>query len=79
MPVDHKTVIPGEIMQIDGKKQAYMCQEGKFNFKAVAYYTLAFKSARLRGMIHKTKSDEWPSGEAWKIREYVSCEEVQTC
>jgi hypothetical protein len=37
--------------------------------KALAYYTLAFKSTRLRGMTNKAKTDEWPGGAAWKIRE----------
>jgi hypothetical protein len=37
------------------------------NAKAVAYYTLAFKSARLRAMMNKAKTDEWPGGEARMI------------
>jgi hypothetical protein len=53
MPADHKTVIPDEA-QGEGKKQARVKQE---NFKAVVYYNLAFKSARLRGMINKAKTE----------------------
>jgi hypothetical protein len=65
MQTGHKDVILDEA-QGEGKKQARAKKE---NPKAVAYYTLAFKSARLRGMISKAKTDEWPGREAWKIRE----------
>jgi hypothetical protein len=30
---------------------------------------LTLKYARLRRMINKAKMDEWPGGEAWKMRE----------
>jgi hypothetical protein len=63
MPTDYKTAIPDD-GQGQGKKQARTKKE---NAKAVAYYTLAFKSARLRAMINKAKTDEWPGGEAWMI------------
>jgi hypothetical protein len=63
MPTDHKTAIPDD-GQGQGKKEARAKKE---NAKAVAYYTLAFKSARLRAMINKAKTEEWPGGEAWKI------------
>jgi hypothetical protein len=65
MPTDYKTVIPDDGQgQGQGKKQARAKKE---NSKAVAYYTLAFKSARLIAMINKAKKDEWPGGEAWMI------------
>jgi hypothetical protein len=54
--VDHKTVIPDET-QGEGKKQAHAKKE---NTKAVAYYMLAFKSARLRGLTNKAITDECP-------------------
>jgi hypothetical protein len=38
--------------QGEGKKQAWAKKE---NTKAMAYYKLTFKSARLRGMIKKQK------------------------
>jgi hypothetical protein len=63
MPTDYKTAISDD-GQGQGKKQARAKKE---NAKAVAYYTLAFKSARLRSMINKAKTDEWPGGEAWMI------------
>jgi hypothetical protein len=63
MPTDYKTAIPDD-GQGQGKKQA---RAKKGNAKAVAYYTLAYKSARLRAMINKAKTDEWPGGEAWMI------------
>jgi hypothetical protein len=63
MPTDHKTVIPDD-GQGQGKKQARAKKE---NAKAVTYYTLSFKSARLRAMINEAKTDEWPGGEAWMI------------
>jgi hypothetical protein len=44
MPTDYKTAIPDE-GQGQGKKEARAKKE---NAKAVAYYTLAFKTARLR-------------------------------
>jgi hypothetical protein len=56
MPADCKTVIPDEA-QGEGKKQARAKKESA---NAVVYYTLAFKSARLRGMINKAKTNEWP-------------------
>jgi hypothetical protein len=62
-PTDYKTVIPDD-GQGQGKKQARAKKE---NSKAVAYYTLAFKYARLRAMINKAKTDEWSGGEAWMI------------
>jgi hypothetical protein len=63
MPTDYKTAIPDD-GQGQGKKEARAKKE---NAKAVAYYTLAFKSARLRAMINKAKMEEWPGGESWKI------------
>jgi hypothetical protein len=63
MPMDYKTAIPDD-GQGQGKKQARAKKE---NAKAVAYYTLAFKSKRLRAIINKAKTDEWPGGEAWMI------------
>jgi hypothetical protein len=63
MPTDHKTAIPDE-GQGQGKKEARAKKE---NAKSVAYYTLAFKSARLRAMINNAKTEEWPGGEAWMI------------
>jgi hypothetical protein len=63
MPTDYKTVIPDD-GQGQGRKQARAKKE---NAKSVAYYTLAFKSARLRSMIDKAKIDEWPGGETWMI------------
>jgi hypothetical protein len=63
MPSDYKTVTPDE-GQGEGKKQVRAKNE---NTKAVAYYTLAFKSARLRAMINTAKTDEWSGGEAWMI------------
>jgi hypothetical protein len=63
MPTDYKTAIPDD-GQGQGKKQARAKKE---NDKAVAYYTLEFKSARLRAMINKAKTYEWPGGEAWMI------------
>jgi hypothetical protein len=56
MPTDYKTAIPD-----DGQGQRNKQPRAKKeNAKAVAYYTLAFKSARLRAMITKAKTDEWP-------------------
>jgi hypothetical protein len=63
MPTDYKTAIPHE-GQGQGKKEARAKKESA---KAVAYYTLAFKSARLRAIINKDKTEEWPGGEAWMI------------
>jgi hypothetical protein len=63
MPTDYLTAIPDD-GQGQGKNQARAKKE---NSKAVAYYTLAFKSARLRAMINKANTDEWPGGEAWMI------------
>jgi hypothetical protein len=63
MLTDYKTAIP-EDGQGQGNKQA---RAKKKNAKAVVYYTLAFKSARLRAMINKAKTDEWPGGEAEMI------------
>jgi hypothetical protein len=63
MPTDYKTAIPDE-GKVQGKKEA---RAKKDNAKAVAYYTLALKSARLRAMINKAKTEEWPGGEAWTI------------
>jgi hypothetical protein len=65
MPTDYKTAIPDD-GQGQGKKEAIAKKE---NAKAVAYYTLAFKSVRLRAMINKAKMEEWPGGEAWKIND----------
>jgi hypothetical protein len=64
IPTDHKTAIPDE-GQGQGKKQA---PAKRGNAKAVAYYTLAFKSARLRAVINKANTNEWPGGEAWMIK-----------
>jgi hypothetical protein len=50
--------------QGQGKKQAHAKKE---NANAVAYYTLAFKPARLKSMINKENTNEWPGGEAWMI------------
>jgi hypothetical protein len=63
MPMDCKTAIPDD-GQGQGKKQARAKKE---NAKAVAYYTMEFKSAILRATINKAKTDEWPGGEAWMI------------
>jgi hypothetical protein len=63
IPTDHNTAIPDD-GQGQGKKHARAKKE---NTKAVAYYTLAFKSVRLRAMINTAKTDEWPGGEAWMI------------
>jgi hypothetical protein len=54
MPTDYKTALPDE-GQGQGKKEARAKKE---NAKTVAYYTLEFKSARLRAMINKAKTDE---------------------
>jgi hypothetical protein len=51
MPTDHKTAIPDD-GQGQEKKQARAKKE---NAKAVAYYNLAFKSARLRAMVNKAQ------------------------
>jgi hypothetical protein len=53
-------VIPDEA-QLEGKKKA---NAKKSNSKALVYYTLALTSARLREMINKTQTDEWPGSEA---------------
>jgi hypothetical protein len=53
MPTDYKTAIQ-DYGQGQGKKHARAKKE---NSKAVAYYTLAFTSARLRAMINKAKTD----------------------
>jgi hypothetical protein len=50
-----------------GREETSMRQEGKS--KAVAYYTLAFASARLRGILNKANIDKWHGREAWNIRE----------
>jgi hypothetical protein len=63
MPTDYKTAIPDD-GQGQGKKQARAKKE---NVKAFAYYTLAFKYARLRSTINKAKTCEWSRGEAWTI------------
>jgi hypothetical protein len=63
MLTDYKTVILDD-GQGQRKKQSRAKKE---NAKAFAYYTLAFKSARLRAMVNKAKTDEWPGGEAWMI------------
>jgi hypothetical protein len=63
MPTDYRTAIPDD-GQGQGKKQARAKKE---NTKAVAYYTFSFKSARLRSIINKAKTDEWLGGEAWMI------------
>jgi hypothetical protein len=55
IPTNHKTAIPDD-GQVQGKTQA---RDKKKNGKAVAYYTLALKSARLRAMINKANTDEW--------------------
>jgi hypothetical protein len=60
---DYKTAIPDD-GKGQGKKQARAKKE---NTKAVAYYTLAFKSTILRSTINKAKTDEWPGGEASMI------------
>jgi hypothetical protein len=54
MPTDHKTAIPDD-EQGQGNKEPRAKKE---NAKSVAYYTLAFKSARLRAMINKAKTEE---------------------
>jgi hypothetical protein len=53
IPTDYKNAIPDE-GQGQGKKEARAKKE---NSRAVAYYTLAFKSARLRAMINKAKTE----------------------
>jgi hypothetical protein len=53
MPTDYKTAIPDD-GQVQRKKQARAKKE---NSKAVAYNTLELKSARLRSMINKAKTD----------------------
>jgi hypothetical protein len=58
VPPDYKTVITDD-GQGQGKKQARAKKE---NAKAVAYYTLAFKSAILIATIKKANTDEWPGG-----------------
>jgi hypothetical protein len=58
IPTYYKTVIPDD-GQGQGNKKAGVKKE---NAKAVDYYTLAFKSARLRAMINKAKTNEWPGG-----------------
>jgi hypothetical protein len=58
MLMDYKTAIPDE-GQGQGKKQARAKKE---NSEAVAYYTLAFKSARLRSIINKENTNAWPGG-----------------
>jgi hypothetical protein len=63
MPTDHKTDIPDD-GQGQVKKEARAKKE---NAKAVAYYTLDFKSVRFRAMINKAKAEEWPGREAWNI------------
>jgi hypothetical protein len=59
MPTDYKTAIPDD-GKGQGKKQLRTKNK---NANAVAYYTLVFKSARLRAMINKAKAN----GEAWII------------
>jgi hypothetical protein len=63
MPMHYMTVIPYE-GQGQGKKQAFAKKE---NAKAVAYYTLAFKSARLRAIIKKENTNVWTGEEYWMI------------
>jgi hypothetical protein len=53
MLMDYKTAIPDEGKGQENKQ----ARAKKENAKAVAYYTLAFKSARLRATIKKAKTD----------------------
>jgi hypothetical protein len=40
----------------------------KANKRAMEYYALAFKTMKLLMLITKAKTDEWPGGEAWKVK-----------
>jgi hypothetical protein len=45
-----------------------MIVAGKANKQAMAYYALAFKTMKLLSLITKAKTDEWPGGEAWRVK-----------
>jgi hypothetical protein len=40
----------------------------KANKQAMAYYALVFKTMKLLRLITKAKTDEWPGGEAWRVK-----------
>jgi hypothetical protein len=43
-------------------------KDKKMNKRAMAYYALAFKTMKLLRLITKSKTDEWPGGEAWRLK-----------
>jgi hypothetical protein len=49
-------------------KDKIMIVASKANKRAMAYYALAFKTMKLLRLITKAKTDEWPSGEACKVK-----------
>jgi hypothetical protein len=40
----------------------------KSNKRAMENYALAFKTMKLLRLITKANTDEWPGGEAWKVK-----------
>jgi len=44
----------------------------KTNKKAMAYLALAFDNMKLLRLVTKTKSEEWPEGEAWKVMQFLT-------
>jgi hypothetical protein len=49
-------------------KDTKMIVASKANKRAMAYYALAFKTMKLLRLITKAKTDEWPGGEAWRVK-----------
>jgi hypothetical protein len=49
-------------------KDKKMIVTSKANKRAMAYYALAFKTMKLLRLITKAKTDEWPGGEAWRVK-----------
>jgi hypothetical protein len=45
-----------------------MIVASKANKRAMAYYALAFKTMKLLRLITKANTDDWPCGEAWKVK-----------
>jgi hypothetical protein len=49
-------------------KDKKMIVASKANKRAMAYYALEFKTMKFLRLITKSKTDEWPGGEAWRLK-----------
>jgi hypothetical protein len=56
------------ILNLVEDKDKKMIVARKANKRDMAYYALAFKTMKLLRLMTKAKADEWPGGEAWRVK-----------